>query len=71
MGAAVQLERRVTGARILGVVVRKLGHLQEPSPVNLFVVDEGLGLCLHRVVLPFGLSVGLGIEGGGELTFDS
>ena len=71
MIAAVQLKRRVTGARVLRIVISKLGYRQEPSPVILLKVDKGSEIRLHGAVLPLGLLVCLQMEGGRELLLDA
>lgn len=39
MKTMVQFERRVAGAGVFGIVVSRLSHRQESSPVILFMVD--------------------------------
>lgn len=63
---AIQLKKRVTGTCILSIVISKLGHWQEPSPVILFEIDKGSEVGFHRAILPLGLVVGLRVEGGGQ-----
>ena len=71
MIAAVQLKRRVTNACVFCIVINKLCHWQEPSPVILLEVDKSLEVCLHGAVLPLGLPVCLRMEGGRELSLDA
>ena len=71
MVAAVEFERRVTGAGILGVIVRELSHWWRPGPVILFKVDEGLEVGLHGAVLPLCLTISLQVKRGGEPTLNA
>ena len=71
MVAAVQLERRVTGAGVFRIVIGKFSHRKEPCPVVLLEVDEGSELGLHCAVLSLCLAVGLRMEGGGESLLDA
>ena len=70
MIAAVQLKRRVAGARIFCIVIHKLSHWQEPGPIILLEIDEGSKVGLHGTVLPLRLTVSLRIESGGKPMFD-
>lgn len=36
----IQLERCVSGARILGVIIGELSHAKEPRSIILFLIDE-------------------------------
>ena len=71
MVAAVQFERCVTGACILGVVICELGHWKEPCPIIQFEVDKGLKVGLYGAVLPFRLTVCLGVDVSGEPPLDA
>ena len=70
MIAAVQLERRVTGACVFCIFISKLGHQQEPSLVILLEVDKALEIRLHGAVLPLGLPVCLRMKGGRKPSLD-
>ena len=65
MISAVELERRETGASILGVIVGKLSYRSEPGPIILLEVDKGSKIGLHRAILPLSLAVYLRVEGSG------
>ena len=65
MVATVEFERRVTGAGVLGVIVRKLSHREKPGPVVLLEVDKSSKVCFHRAILAFCLAVSLRIKRGG------
>ena len=70
MVSTVDLERCVTGVCILGVIVGKLGYSEEPFPAILLIADEGSEVGFQETVLPFGLAVGLEVEGGTEPSLD-
>ena len=61
------------GARsgVRGVVVGELGEGKEVDPVVLLVVDVDSEVLLEHLVDAFGLAVGLGVVGGGEVGFDA
>ena len=71
MIATVQLERHLTGVRVLCIVISEFGHRQEPSPVILLEVDKSSEVRLHGAVLPLGLPICLWIEGGREPSLDA
>ena len=71
MISAIELERCVAGAGILGIVVSKLRHGKKPCPIILLEVDEGLEVDFHRIILSFSLAVRLRVEGGGESLLDA
>ncbi len=64
MELAGEFEKRVVGAGIFCIIVGEFSHRQWSSPVILFVIDEDSEVGLHRTILPFGLAVGLQVEGG-------
>lgn len=66
MVSAVQLERYVTGADILSIIICKFGHGQKPCPVVLLKIDEYSKICLYRAILSFDLAVTLRVKGGRE-----
>ena len=70
MEAAVEFERRVAGAGILGIVVGKLSHWQEPCPVILLPVHKGSEVCLYCAILPVCLAIGLWMESRRESSLD-
>ena len=71
MISAIELERCVAGAGILGIVVSKLRHGKKSCPIILFEVDKGLEVGFHRTILPLILAVRLRVEGGGESPLDA
>ena len=71
MVAAIQLERGVAGARILGIVISELGHGQESGPIVLFKVDESSEVRFHCTILSFRLAVRLRVKGSGEPPLDA
>ena len=52
--------------RVAGIVVGKFGSVEQTRPVGLEVVNIATKVMFDRLVSPFGLAVGLGMEGGGE-----
>ena len=71
MVTAIQLEWGVAGARILGIVISKLGHGQESGPIVLFEVNKGSEVRFHRTILSFRLAVRLGVKGSREPPLDA
>ena len=66
MISAIELKRCVAGAGILGVVVGEFCHGKKPCPIILLEVDKGSEVGFYRAILPFGLTVRLWVEDGGE-----
>ena len=71
MEAAVEFERRVAGAGILGVDVCELSHWQEAYPVILLPVYENSEVYFHCAVLSLCLASGLRMESHRESSFDA
>ena len=71
MISAIELEKCVAGADILGVIVGKLRYKKKPYPIILLEVDEGLKVGFHGIILPFGLTVRLWVEGDEEFLLDA
>ena len=71
MISAIELEKYVAGAGILGIVVSKLRHGKKPCPIILLEVDKGSEVGFHRTILPLNLAVRLRVEGGGESPLDA
>ena len=70
MVAAIEFKRRVTGAGVFGVIVRKLSHWWKTGPVILFKVNKGSEVGLHSAVLPLCFTVSLQVKRIGELTLN-
>ena len=64
MIAAVQLERRVVGARIFCIVISKFSYWQEPGPIILLEIDKGSKVGLYCAILSLGLAVSPRIKSG-------
>ena len=71
MVATVELERCVTRTGVLGVVLGKLHHREEPCPVIMLLIYESIKVCFYRSVYVFRLSVGLRVERGRESSLDT
>ena len=71
MISAIELERYVAGAGIFGVVVGKFCHEKKPCLIILLKVDKGSKVGFHCIILPFGLTVCLWVEDGGESPLDA
>ena len=56
----------MAGTDILSIVVGKLRHRKKPCPIILLKVDKGSEVDFYRAILPFGLTVRLWVEDGGE-----
>ena len=68
MIATIHLEKCMTGARVIDIIIRELGYCEEPGLIVLLEIDKSLEVGFHGTVLPFGLAVGLRIEGGEKPT---
>ena len=66
MISAIELEKYVADASILGVVIGKLHYGKKPCLIILFKVDKGLAIDFFYIILPFDLTICLWIEGGGK-----
>lgn len=64
---AVELERCMTGACILGIVICELGYRQELSPIVLFQIDEYINISFQCAILSLGLAVCLRIKYSGQV----
>ena len=64
MEAAIQLEGSIAGAGIFRITIDEFSHWQESCLVILLVVDKGPEVGFHSAVLPFCLTVCLGVESG-------
>ena len=71
MISAIELERCVAGAGILGIVVSKLRYGKKPCPIILLKVDKNLEIGFYCTILPLSLAVHLWVEGGGESLLDA
>ena len=71
MISAIELEKCVAGAGILGIVVSELCHGKKPCPIILLEVDKGLEVGFHRTILSLSLAIRLRMEGGGESSLDA
>ena len=61
----------MAGACILGIIIRKLSHREEPGPIVLLEVDESLEIHFYRNILLFRLAVCLQVKSGGEPLLDA
>ena len=71
MVVVAELERRVAGTGIFGIVVYKFNHWQEKFLVILLLVYKNSKIYFHYTVLPFSFVIGLRIESHRESLFDS
>ena len=71
MISAIELEKCVADAGILGIVVSELRHRKKPCPIILLEVDKSSKVGFHCTILPFGLIIRLWVEGGGESPLDA
>ena len=71
MISAIELERCVAGAGILGIVVSKLRYGKKSCPIILLEVDKGSEVGFHRTILPLNLAVCLRVKGGGKSPLDA
>ena len=63
---AVELEKRMAGTSIFGIIISKFRYKKKPCPVILFEIDKGSKVGFHCTILLFGLTVCLWVEGGEE-----
>ena len=66
MISAIELERCVAGAGILGIVVSELCHGKKSCLIILLEVDKNSEVSFYRTILSLSLAVRLWVEGGGE-----
>ena len=59
----VGVERRHTNGRVMRVVVGKFGNGEKGRPICLLVIAKRANVVLDCLVDPFGLTIGLGVEG--------
>ena len=63
MVVAIEFKWGVTGAGILGIVIDKFRHWQQPYSIILLLIDKCSKVCLHCTVLLFYLAICLRVEG--------
>ena len=61
----------MAGACVFRVIIRKLGHRQEPGPIVLLEINKNLKVRFHCTILTFGLAVSLRVKRGGKPSFDT
>ena len=71
MISAIELEKYVAGASILGIVVSKFRYKKKPCPIILLEVDKNSEVGFYRTILPLNLAVRLRVEGGEESPLDA
>ena len=59
MISTVELEKRVAGASILGIVVGKLRYGKKPYLIILLEVEKDLEEGFYHTILPFSLAIHL------------
>lgn len=47
-----------------------VGHWQEPGPIILLEIDEGLKVGFHYAILSFGLAISLKVKSGKKFLFN-
>jgi hypothetical protein len=57
-------------SRMGSVVVSKFGEGEQVDPVVLLIIDVYSEILFQYLVDPFGLTIGLGVIGCGEVAFD-
>ena len=57
-------------ARILGIVIYKLSHQKELSPIVLFKIVKNSKISFYSTILLLCLTINLRIENCGKLLFD-
>ena len=57
--SAIELQKYMADAGILGVVIGKLRYRKKPCLIILFKVDKDSEVSFHHTILPFGLTVRL------------
>ena len=71
MISAIELEKCVADAGILGIIVSELCHGKKSCLIILLKVDKGSEVGFHRTILPLNLAVCLRVEGGEESPLDA
>ena len=61
----------MAGVGIISVVVSKLCHGKKPCLIILLKVHKESKIGFHCTILPFGLTVCLWVEGGGDFPPDA
>lgn len=70
MIAIVEFEKNISSTCILGIIVCKLCHWKEFSPIILFPIHKRSKICFYCIILLFALAIRLEIKGGGKLLLD-
>lgn len=71
MITAIELEESIASTYIFGVVVYKFGYGQELGPIILLPIYKVTKVCIYGTILPFDLTVSLGIKSGGKLLLNT
>ena len=69
--SAIELEKCMTSASIFDIVVSELRYGKKPCPIILFEDDEGSKIGFYCIILLFGLTINLWIEGSGEFPLNT
>lgn len=64
----VGFEKCVADTYILGIIVYKFSHRQEPSSVVLFLVNKNLKIYSYYLIMSLYLAIYLKIQGGKEFS---
>ena len=67
---AVELERRVTGSSILGIIIDKFRYKKKLCLVILFEINKSLKIDFHYIILYFDLTIHLWVKDGREFPLD-
>ena len=71
MISADELKKHVASASIHGIIVDKFCYGKNLCPIILLEIDKGLKVSFNCPILPFGLSVCLGVESGRKSLLDA
>ena len=69
--SAVEFEKSVAGANILGIIIGKLCHGKKLCLIILLKVDKGSEIGFYFTILFLCLIVHLRLEGGGKFLLDA
>ena len=71
MIAIVQLEKWVTGAGVLRIIISTFSNWEEPGPIILLEINKDPEVGLHGVVLLFCLTISLRVKSSEEHPLNS
>lgn len=66
----IELERYVADACIFSIIIGKINHWDDPSPIIFLVINKNFRVGLYCTILSLGLAINLRVESNTEPLLD-